>query len=104
MRPLHKASPASEDLRYVLRLYVAGASGRSARAIEGVREVCERHLKGRYDFEVIDIYQFPALATGEQIVATPTLIRELPLPLRRYIGALTEEQLFFGLEIRPRSS
>lgn len=87
---------------YVLRLYVAGLTTRSARAIERVREVCEERLSGRYELDVIDIYQLPALARGEQIVATPTLIQVLPLPLRRYIGDLSREKLIFGLDLREK--
>ncbi|MFW5878911.1 MAG: circadian clock KaiB family protein [Myxococcota bacterium] len=85
--------------RYVLRLYIAGLTFRSQQAIEKVREICEENLKGKYDLEVIDIYQLPALAKGEQIVATPTLVRVLPAPLRRYIGDLSKEEFFRGLEI-----
>lgn len=88
--------------RYVLKLYVTGVTRASSRAIERVRALCEEHLAGRYELEVIDIYQLPALAKGEQIVATPTLIRVLPKPLRRYIGDLSSEKLVFGLDLRER--
>jgi circadian clock protein KaiB len=88
--------------RYVLKLYVTGLTPKSTRAIERVRAICEEHLRGRYELEVIDIYQLPALAKGEQIVATPTLIRVLPTPLRRYIGDLSAEKLVFGLDIKER--
>ena len=74
---------------YVLRLFVAGATARSHQAILRVRELCEAELKGRCDLEVIDIYQQPALARINQIVATPTLIMEVPRPMRRFIGSLT---------------
>jgi circadian clock protein KaiB len=89
--------------RYVLKLYVTGLTPNSARAIDRVRAICEEHLRDRYELEVIDIYQLPALAKGEQIVATPTLIRVLPKPLRRYIGDLSAEKLVFGLDLRERS-
>lgn len=89
--------------RYVLRLYVTGVTRASARAIERVRALCEEHLHGRYELEVIDIYQLPALAQGEQIVATPTLIRVLPKPLRRYIGDLSNAKLVFGLDLKERT-
>jgi circadian clock protein KaiB len=86
--------------RYVLRLYVTGTTPGSQRAIERVRAVCEQHLKGRYGLEVIDIYQLPALARHEQIIATPTLIKVLPAPLRRFIGDLsTLEKILFGLDV-----
>jgi circadian clock protein KaiB len=88
--------------RYVLRLYVTGVARASAQAVERVRALCEDHLHGRYELEVIDIYQLPALAKGEQIVATPTLIRVLPEPLRRYIGDLSNEKIVFGLDLREK--
>lgn len=89
--------------RYLLRLYVTGTTPASARAIERVQEACEEHLRGRYDLEVIDIYQLPALAKDEQIVATPTLIKVLPAPLRRFIGDLTRfENVLFGMDLRAR--
>ena len=88
--------------RYVLRLYVAGMTPRSTRAVENVRTICEKHLHGRYDLEVIDIYQQPTLAKGEQIIAAPTLVKKLPLPLRRVIGDLSStERVLVGLDLRP---
>jgi circadian clock protein KaiB len=75
----------------------------SSRAVERVRAICDERLAGRYDLEVIDIYQLPALARGHQIVATPTLIRLLPPPLRRYIGDLSNENLLFGLDLQRKS-
>lgn len=88
--------------RYVLRLYVTGMTPRSTRAVENVRTICEKHLHGRYDLEVIDIYQQPTLAKGEQIIAAPTLVKKLPLPLRRIIGDLSStERVLVGLDLRP---
>jgi len=88
--------------RYVLRLYVTGMTPRSTRAVENVRTICEEHLHGRYDLEVIDIYQQPTLAKGEQIIAAPTLVKKLPLPLRRVIGDLSStERVLVGLDLRP---
>lgn len=88
------------DERYVLRLYVTGMTPRSTRAVENVRAICERYLRGRYDLEVIDVYQQPALAKCEQIVAAPTLIRKLPLPLRRVIGDLSDTgRVLLGLDL-----
>ena len=87
--------------QYVLRLYVAGMTPRSRRAIENVSKVCAEHLEGRYNLEVIDIYQQPSLAKGEQIIAVPTLIKELPAPLRRLIGDMSNaERLLVGLDLR----
>jgi circadian clock protein KaiB len=92
--------PATE--RYVLRLYVTGMTPRSTRAVENVRTICEEHLHGRYDLEVIDIYQQPTLAKGEQIIAAPTLVKRLPLPLRRVIGDLSStDRVLLGLDLRP---
>lgn len=87
--------------RYVLRLYVTGMTPRSIRAVENVRAICEEHLQGRYDLEVIDIYQQPTLAKGEQIIAAPTLIKKLPLPLRQVIGDMSStERVLLGLDLR----
>lgn len=87
--------------KYVLRLYVTGMTPRSIRAVENVRAICEAHLQGRYDLEVIDIYQQPTLAEGEQIIATPTLIKKLPLPLRKVIGDMSStERVLLGLDLR----
>jgi circadian clock protein KaiB len=90
------ASNSAEE--YVLRLYVAGASLRSRQAILRVREFCAGELNGHCKLEVIDIYQEPIRARNGQIVATPTLVRELPLPIRRLIGNLAKsKRLFVGL-------
>lgn len=88
---------------YVLRLYVTGMTPRSSRAIATIKSICEEHLEGRYDLEVIDIYQCPHLARDEQIIATPTLVKKLPAPLRRFIGDLSdEERVLFGLDLRQK--
>jgi len=88
--------------RFVLRLYVTGMTPRSCEAIAAIRGVCEQHLAGRFDLEVIDIYEHPALAAGEQILAAPTLVKQLPLPLRRLIGNLADtERVLLGLDLRP---
>ncbi len=89
--------------RYVLRLYVAGINRRSEEAIRSISAICEEHLKGRYELEVVDIYQNPELTKGEQIIAAPTLIKKLPLPLRRLIGDLAnEDKILVGLNLRPK--
>ena len=86
---------------YVLTLYVTGTTPRSTRAIANIRTICENHLEGRYDLEVIDIAQHPVLAGNEQIVAAPTLIKKLPLPLRRFIGDMSHtERMLAGLDLR----
>jgi circadian clock protein KaiB len=92
-----------EDERYVLRLYVTGMTPRSVEALGAIRKICEEHLSGRYDLQVIDIYQHPALAKNEQIIAVPTLVKQLPEPLRRLIGNLSdEERVLMGLDLRKQ--
>lgn len=94
---------ASNGKTFVLRLYVAGITERSRRSILNIKTLCKELLEGRYELEVIDIYQKPALAKDEQIVATPTLIKLLPLPLRRIVGDLSDrEGVLFGLDIKPK--
>jgi circadian clock protein KaiB len=82
--------------RYFLRLYVAGANSRSRQALKRTFQLCEEEQKGNYKLEVIDVYQQPELAREDQIVATPTLVRFLPLPVRRYIGNLSDTDGLFG--------
>jgi circadian clock protein KaiB len=96
------ASP-ERKAKYVLRLYVTGTTGKSIRAIQNVRRICQAHLKGLYDLEVIDIYKNLPLARGDQIIAAPTLIKRLPAPLRRLIGDMSDEQrVLIGLDLRPK--
>jgi circadian clock protein KaiB len=87
-----KAVADSKNARYVLRLYVTGTTPRSTRAVANIRKICEEYLKDRYELHVIDISQDPAKAGTEQIIAAPTLIRELPLPLRRFIGDMSKTE------------
>jgi circadian clock protein KaiB len=102
---LERALADPSPQKYILRLYVAGMSPRSMRAIANIKQVCEERLKGRYDLEVIDLYQQPALAEGQQIIALPTLIKQLPVPVRRMIGDLSEsEKVLVGLDLRPKES
>lgn len=82
----------TDEERYVLRLYIAGATPRSTRAILTLQEICEQELSGRYDLEVIDLYQHPEKAREAHIVAVPTLIKQLPKPLRRVVGDLTNSE------------
>jgi circadian clock protein KaiB len=92
----------SED-QYVLRLYVVGMTPNSVRAIENMKAICEEYLQGRYDLEIIDVYKQPSLAKGEQIVAVPTLVKRVPLPLRRLVGDLSQkDRVLLGLDIVPR--
>ena len=92
------AAPAPE--RYVLRLYVTGMTPRSAEAIKNLQAICGEYLEGRFDLEVIDIYQQPVLTQGEQIIAAPTLIKQLPLPMRRLVGDMSDrERVLLGLDL-----
>ncbi|NCC23388.1 MAG: thiol-disulfide isomerase [Alphaproteobacteria bacterium] len=108
--PIQPESPRVDDAAYtkasvghVLTLYVASLTPRSVAAIRSVKDVCERHLQGRYELEVIDIYEHPTLAKSEQIVAAPTLIKKLPLPLRRLIGDMADEhRVLVGLDLRTK--
>lgn len=101
---LENAAVQRGNQKYVLRLYVSGITPRSTRAIENIRKICEENLKDRYQLEVIDVYQQPDLARSEQIIAAPTLIKELPLPLRKFIGDLSDtERILVGMEIKDKS-
>jgi circadian clock protein KaiB len=88
---------------YYLRLYVAGQTAKSMTAMSNLKRVCETHLAGHYEIEVIDLMQNPQLAAGDQILAIPTLVRRLPTPLKRIIGDLSNtERVLVGLDIRPK--
>jgi len=100
-----EAATKRDPTKYVLRLYVTGMTPRSTRAITNVKKICDEYLEGRYELEVIDIYQQPALARGEQIIATPTLIKKLPLPLQKLIGDMSDmEKVLVGIDLKPRNS
>ena len=87
--------------KYLLRLYITGQTARSLRSVENLRRLCEKYLKGRYNLEVIDIYQQPALAKEGQIIAAPTLVKTLPLPLRRLVGDFSDGQrVVLGLDLK----
>jgi circadian clock protein KaiB len=89
--------------KMVLRLYVAGTSDRSMRAIVNARELLDEHIAGRYTLEVIDLFQQPTLARDDQIVAVPTLIKKLPAPLQRFIGDLSDKRVtIVGMDLRRR--
>jgi circadian clock protein KaiB len=91
--------------RYVLKLYVIGMTARSAEAVAALTTLCQERLQGRYDLEVIDIHQRPELASKEQIVALPMLVKQLPAPMRRLIGNLAdEERVLVGLNLQPKQT
>lgn len=96
-----EALEKTEDGKYILRLYVAGMGPKSLQAIDNIKRICEEHLPGRYQLEVIDIYQYPIFAKDGQIVAAPTLIKELPPPLRKLIGSMANtERVLVGMDIK----
>ncbi len=99
-----QAIKGSSKKKYLPRLYIAGTSARSTRAMNNLKQICEEHLKDRFELEVIDIYQQPAIAEGEQIIAAPTLVKKLPPPLRKFIGDLADtEKILVGLDIKSKA-
>lgn len=90
---------------YLLKLYVTGTSPRTERAVANLRRICENELRGQYELEIIDVLQHPQVAEDDKILATPTLIKQLPPPLRRVIGDLSDtEKVLLGLEVQPTST
>jgi circadian clock protein KaiB len=109
-KPKRRATPSASQMpdagdgRYVLRLYISGMTPRSLAAIASIRALCDTYLRGRYDLEIIDIYQRPEMAKAGQIIALPTLVKELPVPLRRLIGNLVDEdRLLKGLDLQRQN-
>ena len=99
---LPQAADGDESRRWNLRLYVAGQTPRSLTAFKNLKDICEAHLQGKYHIEVIDLLENPTLARGDQILAIPTLVRELPQPIRKIIGDLSNtERVLVGLDIQP---
>ena len=100
-----KAAVRRDRAKHVLRLYVTGMTPKSTQAIANVQKLCEKHLAGRYELEVIDIYQHPTLIKEQQIIASPTLIKKLPVPLRRLIGTMSDTERFLvGIDLKPKNS
>ncbi len=99
----HKEKTAKFDEKYVLRLYVTGMTPRSQLAIKNIKKICEAHLKGRYELDVVDIYQQPELAREAELVALPALIKKLPSPLRKLVGDMSDtDRVLLGLNIEPK--
>ena len=91
------------DETFQLRLYVAGQTPKAQRAFANLRKICDEHLEGRYSIEVIDLVENPQLGRGDQILALPTLVRQLPTPIKKIIGDLSNtERVLVGLDLRPR--
>ena len=100
-RQIRARTPAAQPA-WELRLYIAGQASRSLTAFANLRRACEEHLPGRFRIEVIDLLENPALAAGDEIVAVPTVIRKLPVPVRRLIGDFSNtERVLIGLDLRP---
>lgn len=103
MERLEKSLQNVNRENYLLRLYVTGITPKSTQAIANIKKICEEYLAGRYELEVIDIYQQPVLAKDEQIIAVPTLIKKLPLPLRKIIGDMSDtDRILLGLDLRTK--
>ncbi len=100
---LEKALEGLRETTYVMRLYIAGLTPKSTRAIENIKRICDEYLKDRYELEVIDIHQQPDRAREAQIIAVPTLIKQLPLPLRKLIGDMTnKERVIISLDMQVK--
>lgn len=99
-----QALSQSQEQHYILRLYIAGTTLQSVTALQNIKKICEKHLQGRYELEVIDIYQQTEDAIAENIVAVPTLIKQLPMPLQKIIGNLSNtEKVLIGLNLLPKN-
>lgn len=102
VRKNSKATAQATQPPWILRLYVAGATPKSLAAFDNLKRLCEEHLADQYRIEVIDLLKNPQLAKGDQIVAVPTLVRKLPVPIRKIIGDLSDtERVLVGLDLRP---
>jgi circadian clock protein KaiB len=100
-----QAAATAGSQKFILSLFVAGMTPRSLRAIENARQLCEKYLKDRCEFEVIDVYQHPELAKGSQVIAAPTLVKKLPPPLQRFIGDLSDpEPILVRLAIKEEET
>jgi circadian clock protein KaiB len=105
MKKTPKRISRSRQSKYLLRLYISRSTLKSKAAVENIQRVCEQHLKSRYNLEVIDINEQASLARDEQIVAVPTLIKRLPLPLQRLVGDMSDlNKVLVGLDLRVRAS
>src|ERR1700683_32191 len=102
LEEIHETKGSTDSETWELRLYVAGQTPRSVTAFANLKKICEEHLAGRYNIEVVDLVKHPQLAAGDQILAIPTLVRKLPQPLRKIVGDLRDtERALVGLQLRP---
>jgi circadian clock protein KaiB len=105
LQEIGEKNEPSENEVWQLRLYVAGQTPRSVAAFANLKRICEEHLAGRYNIEVVDLVKHPQLAAGDQILAIPTLVRKLPQPLRKIVGDLRDtERALVGLQVRPAAA
>ena len=96
-----RRTPKRSAARYALRLYITGQTPRSRQSVENLRALCDKYIPGQFDLEVVDIYQQPAMAAAGQIIAAPTLIKSMPLPLRRLVGDFSDQnRVILGLDIK----
>jgi len=101
LKEINERGPGEGEV-WELRLYIAGQTPRSVAAFANLKKICETHLQGRYNIEVVDLVKHPQLAVGDQIIAIPTLVRKLPQPLRKIVGDLRDtEKALVGLQLRP---
>ena len=102
LKPIGTRTRPRASRLWQLRLYVAGQTPKSLTAFQNLKKICEQHLKGRYSIEVVDLLKEPQLSKGDQILAIPTLVRKLPVPVRKIIGDLSDtERVLVGLDLRP---
>ena len=102
MKRLRSADAERAEPLWMLRLYIAGRTPNAMTAFANLKKICAQHLKGRYQVEVLDLAENPGLAAGDQILAVPTLVRKLPVPVRKIIGDLSNtERVLIGLDLRP---
>jgi circadian clock protein KaiB len=102
-KPARSTGDSTAEQVWELRLYVAGQTPKSLTAFANLKKLCEEHLTGKYRIEIIDLLKNPKLAEGDQILAIPTLVRKLPIPLKKIIGDLSNtERVLVGLDLRPR--
>jgi circadian clock protein KaiB len=100
---VEEESPQDTKCKYELRLYTAGQTTKSLTAFDNLKKICEQHLAGQYSIEIIDLFKDPSLASGDQILAIPTLVRKLPEPIRKIIGDLSNtERVLIGLDLREK--
>ena len=104
VQEFERAVADSSDSKFILSLYIVGMTTRSKKAITNIKKICDEHLAGRYELEIIDLTKSPELAKSEQITATPALVKQLPLPLRKLIGDMSDsEKLLAGIGLKPKS-